>query len=208
MNIALYARVSTEGMKHNDGSRLRGQSVDPQIFELREYASRNNFTITREYSDIMSGTKAARPGLDQLVQDAKKQLFSLVLVVKLDRLGRSVINVIKLVDELDKAGVSILCTTQGIDTRKDSPCGRMILQVMAAFAEFERAIISERTIAGLAVVKSRGVQLGKPSPKLVAEHLRAPIIAEWRKTGQGYRVLAKNLGGVSPMTARKLAAVD
>src|SRR6478752_3199158 len=135
MNSAIYARVSTEGKKNADGSRMKGQTVDPQLLELRDYQARQGFTPAGEFTDVMSGTKAARPGLDSLVASAKAGGIEVILVVKLDRLGRSLINVIRLIEELDAAGVAVICTSQGIDTRKDSPCGRMILQIMAAFSE-------------------------------------------------------------------------
>ena len=189
--VAIYTRVSTEH-----------QTVEPQLLELRQYAGAHNFAIAREYTDIISGAKDKRPGLDQLRLDAEAGVFSLVLVVKLDRLGRSVLNVINLVQQLKAAGVSILCTSQGIDNRDDNPCGKMVMGIMASFAEFEKDIIRERTIAGLAVARAKGKRLGKPSRKLVAPERHHAIISEWRASGAGYRELAQRLGGVSPMTAR------
>lgn len=197
MNVALYARVSTQD-----------QTVDPQLLELREYAARNGMTITREYTDIISGAKATRPGLDALLAVADTGLFSIVLAVKMDRLGRSVLNVVNLVQRLKKMGVSIICTSQGIDNRDENPCGTMVMNIMASFAEFERAIIAERTKAGLRNARANGKILGHVSTKLIPEPMRSQVIAQWRTTGDGYRVLAKNLGGVSPMTARRLALVD
>jgi putative DNA-invertase from lambdoid prophage Rac len=129
-----------------------------------------------------------------------------VAVVKLDRLGRSVLNVVRLVEELDGMGVAVICTSQGIDTRKESPCGRMILQIMAAFAEFEKAIIVERTVAGLRVARAAGKVLGRPSRVAIPLEQRAVVIAEWRAARTGLRDLAKRLGGVSVATAQKWAS--
>jgi DNA invertase Pin-like site-specific DNA recombinase len=192
MNIALYTRVSTED-----------QSVNPQLLELREYAARNGMTIVAEYTDVISGAKAQRPGLDALLANTAN--FSLVLAVKMDRLGRSVLNVVSLVQRLKKMGVSIICTSQGIDNRDENPCGTMVMNIMASFAEFERAIIIDRTKAGLRNAKANGKILGRVSTKLIPEADRPAVIAAWKESGDGLRVLAKNLGGVSPMTARKLA---
>ena len=128
------------------------------------------------------------------------------MVVKLDRLGRSILNVVGLVEELSKMGVAVICTTQGIDTRNDNPCGKMILGVMAAFAAFERDIIRERTVAGLKVARANGKVLGRPSKTLVATSEHARIVGEWREGGQvgGLRALAVALGGCSPSTAGKV----
>jgi putative DNA-invertase from lambdoid prophage Rac len=193
--VALYVRVSTTD-----------QTIDPQLLELREYAARNGFTIYAEYSDVISGAKAQRPGLDALLEKAGTE-FSTVLAVKLDRLGRSVLNVVTLVQQLKKQNCSVICTSQGIDNRDENPCGKMIMGIMASMAEFERDLIRERTKAGLRATKAKGTILGRPSTVLKPNH--AEIIAAWKsepiETRPGYRVLAERLGGVSPMTARKLA---
>src|SRR6478736_2426841 len=192
-NCCLYTRVSTSE-----------QSVDPQLIELRAYAAQHGFTVVKEYTDVISGAKAERPGLDELIVDAEAHRFGVVLAVKLDRLGRSVLNVVTLVQRLKALNVSVICTSQGIDNRDENPCGTMVMGIMASFAQFERDIIRERTKAGLAAAKLRGAKIGRPSPTLVAEPERASIIADWRASGKGYRKLAQKLGGVSPMTARKL----
>lgn len=205
MNLAIYARVSTEGQKKPDGSRLSGQSVDPQLIELRDWATRNGATVVGEWTDVMSGTKAARPGLDALLARCREGGVEAIIVVKLDRLGRSLLNVIRLVEDLDRIGVAVICTSQGIDTRKGSPCGKMILSIMAAFAEFERALIAERTVSGLVAARARGVILGRPSKRVAADP--ATIVAEWRAThgGRSLRTLAAMLGGVSVSFASRLA---
>lgn len=198
MNIILYARVSTSE-----------QVLDPQWLELRDRAAREGWTVMAEFSDVLSGGRAARPGLDSLLARCADGDIDMVVVVKLDRLGRSLLNVVKLVRELADAGVAVFCTSQGIDTRKSSPCGTMILQIMAAFAEFEKSIISERTVAGLQAARARGSVLGRPSPALVGKDIPG-IVAGW-KAGErigGLRGLARLLGGVSTSTAMRLAAVE
>lgn len=206
MNIAIYARVSTEGKRGPDGQRLKGQTVDPQLLELRQYALAQSWTVVGEWTDVMSGTRAARPGLDAMLVKCRSGGIDAILVVKLDRLGRSLINVISLIGELDKRGVGVICSSQGIDTRKNSPCGRMILQIMAAFAQFERALISERTVAGMANARARGVKLGRPNPALVPVEERRGVVELWRMRGRpgGLRGLGRMLGGVSQTWAWKI----
>lgn len=159
-----------------------------------------------EWSDVISGIKAARPGLDDLMARCAVGGIDAVVIVKLDRIGRSVLNIVSLVQKLTAMGVGLVCTSQGIDTRKDNPAGKMMLGVMASFAEFERDILRERTRAGLRVARKNGKVLGRPSPTLVADPARSEIIAAWLvEGGRGVRELAKRLGGVSVATAAKLA---
>lgn len=162
--------------------------------------------MAAEFSDIYSGAKAVRPGLDALLARCALGGIDAVCVVKLDRLGRSLINVVGLVRNLAGMGVATICTSQGIDTRESSPCGKMIMGVMAAFAEFERDIIRERTVAGLKVARANGRVLGRPSAALVGVDVPA-VIALWEDEcgGIGLRELARRLGGVSVSTAKKLA---
>ncbi len=196
MNIILYARVSTED-----------QRLDPQWLELRERARREGWNVVAEFSDVLSGARAARPGLEALEARCAHGDVGAVVVVKLDRLGRSVLNVLALVRRLDEAGVAIICTSQGIDTRASSPCGRMIMGVMAAFAEFEKDVIRERTVAGLAAARARGRVLGKPSKALAGCPDVPGQVRAWRETGKvgGLRGLARLLGGCSVSTAARLA---
>lgn len=195
MNIVTYLRVSTDD-----------QTLEPQRLELTGYVARQGWTSLGEYSDVLSGAKAARPGLDAMLAQCAEGGVEAVVVVKLDRLGRSLLNVVGLVEKLARMGVAIICSSQGIDTRQSNPCGKMILQVMAAFAEFERSIISERTVDGLKAARARGKVLGKPSAALVGVDVPA-VIGQWRAGLEpgGVRGLAKMLGGCSPTTAWRLA---
>lgn len=193
MNIVLYSRVST-----ND------QDVAAQVIELRSYCSRQGWTIISEYTDIISGAKAVRPGLDALLERCAAGGVDAMVVVKLDRLGRSLLNVAMLIKKLDDMGVALICSSQGIDTRKDNPCGRFQLNMLSAVAEFERSLIRERTRAGLAVARSNGKVLGRPSQTLIPASEREAVIKAWLPVRQGgYRRLAALLK-CSPMTARKL----
>lgn len=197
LNVATYLRVSTEE-----------QTVEPQRLELADYCTRQGWTVVGEWSDIMSGAKAARPGLDALLARVEGGGgVEAIVTVRLDRIGRSVLNVAALCERLDAAGVGLICTAQGIDTRKSNPAGSLLRNLMAAFAEFERATIRERTKEGLVAARARGKVLGRRSKKLVPEDGQKAAVAQWETTLRhgGLRALAWSLGGVSPMTAQKIA---
>lgn len=195
MNIVTYLRVSTELQDHA-----------PQRLELSEYCTRQGWSVAGEYTDTLSGARAERPGLEAMLERCRAGGIEAVCCVKLDRLGRSVINVVTLIADLEVMGVAVICTSQGIDTRAANPCGKMQYQIIAAVAEFEREMIRERTKAGLAVARAAGKKLGRPSPTLIAEPARSGVIAQWRaEGGVGLRRLAERLGGVSVATARMLA---
>lgn len=137
MKTAIYARVSTEE-----------QDATKQEKSCIEYCKRNNIEIYDIYKDEgISGMKTSRPAFDRLLKDMRLYKFDTIMVTKLDRIGRSLQHLLSLFDEFRKKGVHFLSITQNIDT--SSSMGKFQLQVMGAFAEFERNIISERTKEGL-----------------------------------------------------------
>jgi len=151
MKAAIYARVSTVD-----------QNCEMQLRELREYCTRRGWGIAGEYVDTgWSGTKASRPQLDRLMKHAGEHQFDCVVVWKLDRFGRSVLNLAESLNKLASAGVRFIATTQSIDTDESNPTSRLMLYILAAVAEFEREMIRERVVAGLASAKHRGQQLGR-----------------------------------------------
>jgi len=148
--IALYARVSTTD-----------QHPEIQVHALRAYAEARGLTIAEEFVDHgVSGTKGRRPALDRLMGDAQRRRFDAVAVVKLDRLGRSLHHLLTILGELDGFGVAFVSLDDAIDT--SSAAGRLFMQMRGAFAEYELAMIRERTRAGLAAAKRRGKRLGRP----------------------------------------------
>ncbi len=151
MRVALYARCSTAD-----------QSVDLQLDELRTYAANRGFDVVQTYCDNgVSGSKTSRPALDQLLADAHRRKFDAVLVWKLDRLGRSLGHLIRMVDQLGSLGVDLVSFRDtGMDTT--GPTGTLIFHVLASVAEFERDLIRERTRAGMAAAKRRGKHIGRP----------------------------------------------
>lgn len=136
MKVAIYCRVSTEE-----------QDADKQEYICREYCEKNNFEIYKVYKDVISGTTTSRPEFNLLLEDMRKYKFDAILVTKLDRLGRSLQHLLSIIEELNKRGIHFIASTQSIDTT--SAAGKLQLQIMGAFAEYERNIISERTKEGL-----------------------------------------------------------
>ena len=193
MTTCLYLRVSTDQ-----------QTVEPQRIELAQYAAARGWTIAREFTDVISGSKSSREGMDAMMQAVRAHEFDAILAVKIDRIARSLSHFAAIISELDKHHVALVIPGQGIDTSTSNAAGRLQANILGAIAEFERELIRERTRAGLAAAKARGVRLGKPSKNLAADHAR--IVAEWRaEGGKHLRDLACRLGGVSVSFAHRLA---
>ena len=137
---AVYLRVSTEG-------QVDGTSIDTQRAQCAEAATRHGFFLVGEYVDAgVSGAAASRPALDELLAAATTGDVQVIVVAKLDRLGRSLLHLLELLSTLDAAGVRVVSATDGIDTR--TPAGRLMLQLLGVFAEFERERIRERSQDG------------------------------------------------------------
>lgn len=144
----IYARVST-----ND------QTCENQLIELRRYCEARGWTTT-EYVDAgVSGAKDRRPALDRLLAAADTRRIDAVVVWRLDRLGRSLKHLIDTIKRFTDADIAFVCPDQSIDTA--SSAGRLQLHVLAAFAQFERDIITERINAGLARARRNGTKLGR-----------------------------------------------
>jgi DNA invertase Pin-like site-specific DNA recombinase len=177
---ALYLRVSTGE-----------QTVENQRIALRAEAERRGWTVVREFEDAgISGTKGRdkRPGLDSMLKEASKGRFDVVMCWALDRLGRSLASLIDTAQELETASVDLYVFQQSIDTT--SPAGRMFFHIVGAFAQYEREMIRERVIAGLARVKAKGTKLGRPrTSQDVENQVRAAL-----ESGTGMLAIAKALG--------------
>ncbi len=148
--VALYARVSTTD-----------QSTDSQLLDLRRYVSDRGWTIFKEYCDNgISGTKDNRPALNDLMDDAKKRRFDVVLVWRFDRFARSTKHLILALEDFRNLGIDFVSYQENIDT--SSPLGSAIFTIISAVAQLERDIIAERVKAGLRRVKENGKRLGRP----------------------------------------------
>jgi DNA invertase Pin-like site-specific DNA recombinase len=146
---ALYMRVSTVD-----------QHPENQLNELRHFAEQRGFQIAEEYTDHgVSGTKARRPALDRMLNDAHRRRFDVVVVWACDRLARSTKHFLQVLDELNELGVQFLSQREAIDT--DGPLGRAIVVIVSAVAELERSLIVERVRAGMRRAKLDGRRIGR-----------------------------------------------
>ena len=183
---AIYARVSTDKQK-----------VDMQLHELRNFAARSGWTIYQEYIDqSYSGADIKRPALQEMIEAARKRRFDILIVWKLDRLSRSLKDLINTLDELGTCGVDFVSYDNNLDT--STPTGKLVFQIVGAVAEFEKDIIRDRVISGLANAKAKGKQLGRPTLPL---HILNKAI-ELKAAGHSLRSIERKLG-VGEGTIRK-----
>jgi putative DNA-invertase from lambdoid prophage Rac len=141
----------------------RDQDVELARHQLRAVAVVRCLEIIEEVEETGSGARGDRPGLARVLELARAGEINYVLVWKLDRLGRSTLDVLTTVEELELAGVTLVATSQGLEVGPgDSPMGRLVLRILAAIAELESEMISERTRLGLESARRRGVKLGRP----------------------------------------------
>lgn len=149
MRIATYSRISTD-------EETQPYSLEAQAERLRAYAqSQDGWRIVRRFTDQMSGATLERPGLERALAEAAAKRFDLLLVYRVDRLSRSVRGLAQILEALDDAGMLFRSATEPFDT--SSSAGRMMVQMLGVFAEFERATIVERVIAGMERKAARGV---------------------------------------------------
>jgi DNA invertase Pin-like site-specific DNA recombinase len=145
---AIYARVST-GDQH----------LEAQLLDLREMAKQRGYEDAHEYTDVISGTKSKRPGLDQLLADARRHRFDVVFVVAFDRIARNVRHFLDVLDELNHLGIEFVSKRENIDT--SGPLGRAMLTIVGAISELERSLITERVRAGMRRAKLEGRRIGR-----------------------------------------------
>jgi DNA invertase Pin-like site-specific DNA recombinase len=183
LRVALYGRVSTLD---------KGQDVNLQLNELREYSDRRGWKISGEYVDNgVSGAKESRPELNRLMADAKKRKFDAIAVWKLDRFGRSLKHLVITLADLESLGIAFVSLRDGLDL--STPSGRLMFQIIGAMGEFERNLIRERVRAGMAHARSKGRKLGRG--RLCVD---MADVAARRANGESLRAIARDLG-VSPV---------
>ena len=178
--IAIYARVSTDK-----------QSTENQLLELRDLCNKLGYTIVQEYTDNgISGAKSrdGRPALDLLLKDATRRKFDMVMCWSIDRLGRSLQNLVEILNELQALKIDLYFQQQGMDT--STPSGRMIFSVFGAIGEFERNLIRERVIAGQQRAKANGVKLGRPTKMNDGMRSAVKIL---REKGMGIKQISREL---------------
>ena len=146
--VALYLRVST-----------LDQHPETQLHDLRAMAQQRGFEIVAEYTDRISGTKAKRPGLDELLREARRGRFQVVLVWASDRIARSVRHFLEVLDELNHLNIEYVSFRENLDT--GGPLGRAVVIIIGAIAELERNLIVERVRAGMRRARLEGRHIGR-----------------------------------------------
>jgi DNA invertase Pin-like site-specific DNA recombinase len=179
-SVALYARVSTLD---------KGQDPELQLRELRIYASTQNLTVYEEYLDHgISGAKDSRPALNRMMEDARLKKFDAILVWKLDRFSRSLRHLINSLELLAKSQVAFISLRDNLDL--STAAGRLMFQMIGAFAEFEREITRERVRAGLVNARSKGKTLGRKKRAGVD----VDLILALRRQGKSWRHIQQETG--------------
>ena len=171
---ALYMRVSTID-----------QHPETQLLDLCQMAAQRGFEIVTEYTDPISGAKARRPGLDQMMKEARRGGFDVVLVWACDRIARSTRHFLEVLDELNRLNIEFVSFREQIDT--GGPLGRAIVIIIGAIAELERNLIVERVRAGMRRARLEGRSIGRPSLELD----RTAIVRD-RQHGHSLGQLAKS----------------
>ena len=177
---ALYVRVSTDG-----------QTTENQRLELQRVAEVSGWEIVGTYEDhAISGSKGRdqRPGLDTLLKDASRRKFNIVAAWSVDRIGRSLQDLLTFLGEIQALGIDLYLHQQGVDTT--TPAGKAMFQMCGVFAEFERSIIRERVNAGLARARANGKRLGRPG---VGPDVEESIRIALSKGDKGIRKIAREL---------------
>jgi DNA invertase Pin-like site-specific DNA recombinase len=194
MRAAIYVRVST-----------LDQTTQNQERELRAVAERLGHEVVEVYADNgISGSKGRqhRPGFDRLCRDATRRSFDMVMAWSVDRLGRSLLDLVAFLSELHASRVELYLHRQGIDTT--TPAGKALFQMMGVFAEFEREMIRERVLAGMARAKATGTKsglaIGRPR---VAPGITAAIRTAHAAGGVSLRAVAKQFR-IAPETVRRI----
>jgi DNA invertase Pin-like site-specific DNA recombinase len=186
MKAAAYARVTTGA-----------QDLEVQLGEIQQYAGRKGWMVVETHSDVASGAREDRTGFRQLLTDAAKGKFSVVIVQRFDRAARSVKQLVETLEHLRRCRVAFVSIKEAVDT--STPAGELIFHVMAAIGQFERALIGDRIRSGLKHARVLGTPLGRPRAQVSKDQVLA-----LRAQGLSYRAAARHLH-ISPALAHRLA---
>ena len=192
--VGIYLRVSTDS-----------QTTENQRRELEAVAARSGWTVVGFYEDAgISGAKGRdrRPALDRLLKDATSRKVNMIAAWSVDRLGRSLQDLVAFLSELHALRIDLFLHQQGLDTT--TPAGKAMFQMMVGvFAEFERSIIAERVRSGIKRVRSEGKRWGRPP---IAPALEKRIREALNKPGrtEGIRKIAARFG-VDPSTVQRIS---
>ena len=179
---AIYARVSTGD-----------QSCARQVGELTEFAERAGYEVVGVFAETGSGAKPGRAERRRVMALAQARKIDAVLVTELSRWGRSTVDLLHSLRELERWGVSVIALS-GLTFDLGSPHGRMMATLLSGIAEFERDLISERVLSGLAAAKARGKRLGRrPGHRPKSDRL-TPRVLRAVEEGRSYRWIARDVG--------------
>jgi len=173
----IYARVST-----------REQNVDMQLIDLRSYAKARDLNVIQEYIDYASGSKNDRVNYQKLFNDVRKRRTDIVLVWKFDRFARSTKELINALEEFKNLGVDFISFKENIDT--STHMGKILFTIISGFAEFEKAVLRERVIAGMDKARAKGIEFGRP--KIPAFKIQEAL--DMKAAGADYKTICKKLG--------------
>jgi DNA invertase Pin-like site-specific DNA recombinase len=196
LRAALYARVSTDK-----------QTTENQLRELRQSAERLGWTVVGEFVDKgISGANGRkdRPQLDALLKGVARKDFDVVAAWSVDRLGRSLIDLVNMLQELHSTGVDLYLQQQGINTTM--PAGKALFGMMGVFAEFERGMIQERVRAGMARAKAKGTKSGNAIGRPLVSAKVEDRVKELRSQGLGMLKIATQAGCGVSVVQRVLSA--
>jgi DNA invertase Pin-like site-specific DNA recombinase len=196
MKVALYARIST-------AIKYERQDTETQLYPLREFSNRHRWEVYGEYVDDVSAVKQ-RPRFTAMLEAARQRKFDIVLTARLDRAFRSMTEFTATIQDLEHWGVRFMCTEQNIDTDQAAPAGKLLMNIVAAVAEFERTLISERVKAGIERARAQGKPHGGHKRKKV---LDTEYALKLYKDGHSLQRIGYLLGCNRNIVARELRAV-
>jgi DNA invertase Pin-like site-specific DNA recombinase len=186
--VGIYARVSTSD-----------QSTENQLLDLRRYSDHRGWLVQREYIDHgVSGSKDSRPALDELMKDARRRRFDIVLVVKFDRFARSARHLLNALDEFQSLGIDFCSLHDAVDTT--TPYGKAMFTIAGAMAELERELIRQRVKNGVQKARERGKRLGRPRIQVDLDKVNQML-----QEGRSCSIIG-NVLGISRMTVAKALA--
>ena len=196
---ALYVRVSTTNRAARNQAVFE-QNPEVQELPLRQMAEQRGWTVTKVYSDRMSGSKSDRPGLNALMRDARRGTFDVVVVWRFDRVTRSIEQLVIALAEFRSLGIDFVSSQEALDT--STPMGKAMFTIIGAMAELERNVIRERVVAGIEHSRNHGTKSGAAIGRPHVVFDRAAV-AELRESGRSWRQIAAALSA-SVRTVRRV----
>lgn len=164
VRVALYARVSTtldeKGITDQDGERVKKQNPEVQLEPLRRFAENHEYEIVNEFVDRASGSDSNRPALQKMLKDAFAKEFDVILIVRIDRIMRSITNLHEILNDLESWNIKLVAIEQQLDF--STAIGKLMITIIGALAEWESEIMSERIKEGIKHAQEHGTKTGNP----------------------------------------------